>query len=188
MAQATENVLNKGFSGSIDKMLTFRQRSGKTFVGKKRRRNEGPPSEQMLTVRARFTACVAYAKKAIRDLKLKALYHGGRVGSQSAFNVATADAFNAPVVKTINPENYHGAVGDIIAVDAVDDFKVVKVLVSVHNAAGTLIEEGNASLDPVQLEWFYTSTVANPALAGSKITATATDLPGNSASLEITLQ
>jgi len=187
MAQARDNIVTKGFSGTIDRTLTFRQRAGRTIVSKLRRPSSVAPTEKMQTVRAKFTTSIAFAKKAIKDLVLKALYGSAATGMQSAYNIATADAFNPPVVNSINKDSYHGAIGDAITIDATDDFKVESVSVSIHDAAGNLVEQGKAFLQVDRPDWLYTTTAANPALAGSKITATATDLPGNSASLEITL-
>ena len=90
-------------------------------------------------------------------------------------------------LKSINKDSYHGAVGDTITIDATYDFKVATVSISIHNAAGALVEQGDAVLPVDKPDWLYTATQANPALAGSKITATATDLPGNTGSLEVTL-
>ncbi len=187
MAEAKDNIVTKGFSGTIDRTLTFRQRAGKTFVGKLRRATSNPPSAKALSVRAKFKASIAYATKAIQNLVTKALYQAGVIGGQSAFNVAMADAFKAPVVNSITADTYHGAVGDTITVDATDDFKVESVSVSIHNAAGVLVEQGNAVLQSDKPGWLYTATVANPATSGSKIDATATDMPGNTGTLEITL-
>jgi hypothetical protein len=187
MAKSKDNIVTKGFSGTIDRTLTFRQRAGKTIVGKLRRASSVAATDKMLAVRAKFKSSVAYAKKAIKNLVTKALYQAGIKVGQSAYNVAVADAFNPPKVESIQATGYHGAVGDTITVQATDDFKVATVSVSVQNAAGNLVEQGNAVMQVNELDWLYTITQANAALAGSKITATATDLPGNSASLEVTL-
>jgi len=73
-------------------------------------------------------------------------------------------------------------------VNAKDDFRVALVKVSIHSAAGVLIEEGNAILDPIKRRlWNYTATQNNATATGSVISATATDLPGNFGSLEITV-
>lgn len=185
--KAKDNVVTKGFSGALDRTITFSQRAGKTYVGKFRRPVTDAPTEKMLAIRARFSSSIIYAKKAIKSLVTKALYLAGRKPGQSAFNVAVADAFNAPIVNGIKTDNYHGALGNTITIDATDDFKVVSVLVSIHDATGNLIEQGNAVTQEDEPDWLYTATQANAALAGSKIKAIATDLPGNSAELEITL-
>jgi hypothetical protein len=98
------------------------------------------------------------------------------------------DFLKPPVVKKIDVSNYKGAVGSVIVVNAKDDFRVALVKVSIHSSTGVLVEEGNAILDPVKRRlWNYTATQNNATLTGSVISATATDLPGNSGSLEITV-
>jgi hypothetical protein len=62
------------------------------------------------------------------------------------------------------------------------------VTVSIRTAAGVLVEEGNAILNPLDRnKWIYTATQNNASLAGSIISATARDLPGNSGVLDITV-
>jgi hypothetical protein len=78
-------------------------------------------------------------------------------------------------------------VGDVIVVHAMDDFKVNAVRIAIHNADGELIEEGAAVEDAGGLSWSYAVTQANANVAGSKITATAIDIPENEGSLEVTL-
>jgi len=187
MAQSVDNIVTKGFFGSLDKTLTFRQRAGFTIISKKRRGSSSAPSDGMLAVRTKFLSAVAYASKAIKNAVTKGLYNSAATGMQSAFNVATADAYNPPVVNSIAVDKYQGAVGDHITVDASDDFKVKSVSVAIHDAAGNLIEQGTAVLQTETADWLYTATVVNAAPAGCKVSATATDLPGNTGSLEITL-
>jgi hypothetical protein len=187
VAQSIDNIVTKGFFGSLDKTLTFRQRAGFTIISKKRRGSSSAPSDPMLAVRAKFLTAISYARKAIKNAVTKALYKSGATGMQSAFNVATADAYNPPVVKSIAADKYHGVVGDPITIEATDDFKVNSVLLAIHDAAGNLIEQGVAVLQTETADWLYTATVANAAPAGCKVSATATDLPGNTGSLEVTL-
>jgi len=187
MAESKENILTKGFSGTVARLLTFRQKAGKTVVAKLRRPSSVPPTDKMVAVRDKFQSSIAYAKGAIKDPAVKALYQAVAKPGESAFNVAVADAFKAPKVESIKTDNYHGAAGDTITVKATDDFKVTGVTVSILNAAGDLIEEGNAVMQINETDWLYTTTQANAAVAGSKITAAATDMPGNSTSLVVNL-
>ncbi len=187
MAEAKDNIMTKGFSGTVARLLTFRQRAGKTVVGKLRRPSSAPATDKMLAVREKFTSSIAYAKAAIKDPAIKALYQAAAIGGQSAYNVAVADAFNAPKITGIDTTGYHGAAGDAITVKATDDFKVAAVKVSIFNAAGDLLEQGNAVMQITEVDWLYAATKANAAPAGSKITAVATDLPGNSTSSSVTL-
>ena len=72
-------------------------------------------------------------------------------------------------------------------VRAVDDFRVTGVQVEIYSASGTLLEKGNAVQQVNGIDWTYTATQANNPLAGSKIKAIATDVPGNKAMLELTM-
>lgn len=97
------------------------------------------------------------------------------------------DAFNPPVVTKIDTTNYKGQATDTVKVEANDDFEVTAVKVSIHTAAGELVEEGYAVLEAEGLFWLYTVTGENESSVGSKIKATAFDKAGNEASLEITV-
>jgi hypothetical protein len=96
------------------------------------------------------------------------------------------DFLSPPVVKSSTPV--------IIRVSrqpdqirAVDDFRVTGLQVEIHSANGTILEKGNAVQLTNGLDWTYTATQANNPLTGSKIKATATDVPGNKGALEVTL-
>jgi hypothetical protein len=69
----------------------------------------------------------------------------------------------------------------------VDDFRVTGVQVEIQAANGTLLEKGNAVQQVNGVDWTYTATQANNLLTGSKINAIATDVPGNTGTLAITL-
>ena len=95
-----------------------------------------------------------------------------------------------PIVKRIDTRHYKGAGGDRIVTRAVDDFRVTGVRVEIYATDGTLLEAGNAVQDLNGIDWTYTATRPNPApagLAGCKIKAIASDVPGNEGSLEVTL-
>jgi hypothetical protein len=187
MAQSKDNFMTYGLSGTIGRLVTFSIRAGKVIVGKVRRKSTKPPTEDQLEVRDIFGNAVTYGKASIADLVKKALYAEKAEPGQSAFNVACADFCTPPKVVFINTENYHGGSDDQVLIRATDDFKVVQVKVAIHTAAGELVEEGNAVQQSNGPDWLYTPTQENEAAAGSKIKATAIDLPGNQTSLEVTV-
>ena len=187
MAQNKENVLTIGLSGSIARLLTFRQSAGKTVVSKKRRSTPASQSDKAVAVRAKFSSSIAYAKIAIKDPANKAYYKSKAAIGQSAFNMAFSDAFTPPEVNHIDTANYHGAGADTITIQATDQFKVVTVKVSIRGNDGTILEEGFAVQQANTVDWLYTAKSANASLAGSRISAVATDLPGNTHSLDVTL-
>jgi hypothetical protein len=187
MAVSNENILTRGLSGSIGRMITFRQRAGQTITSKFRRPTTVPATEGLIEVRTVFASAIAYAKAVVQDPVIKALYQAAVKGGQTAFNVATSDALNSPRVTNILTDSYHGNPGNAIIVLATDDFKVVDVTVSVEEATGGLLEQGNAVLQPGGSDWLYKATMVNQMPADSKITAVAMDLPGNSTAFSIKL-
>lgn len=186
MPKSIGNIIVRGFSGVLDDIVMFRQRAGKTIVCKVPLKSTKERSEKMLAVSARFKSSIEYAKRAIKDKATKALYQAAAAPDQSAYNIACRDAFISPKVEAIDASAYHGIVGDTLTIIATDDFKVTDVSVSIHDASGALVEQGIAVVQE-NGDWVYHSTQSSATIAGSKITAVAKDLPGNTGSMEITL-
>jgi hypothetical protein len=185
MAKVKDNVLVKGFSGTIGRSLTFRQIGGETFVSKYQRAPTTVTSEKAVAARTKFGRATAYARIAVKNPELKAMYQAVVKGGQRAFNIAMIDALQAPVVESIQADSYHGRMGDPVIVRATDDFKVASVVVFIYNQTGDLVEQGNAVNQENNMDWLYITTRVNSVLTDSRLTAIATDLPGNSASLSI---
>ena len=115
---------------------------------------------------------------------LENVTRGRNVPPERLDDVAQHDA---DALIQIDMSEYNGTAGSMIIVNAKDDFRVARVKVSIHSSTGVLVEEGDAILDPIKRSlWNYTVTQNNPVLSGSVISAIATDLPGNNASLAVT--
>jgi hypothetical protein len=185
MGISKDNYVIMGLSGTVGKLLTFRQRGRKTVVQKYRRPTSIAPTKKLKSVRANFASCIAYAKTVVKNPAVKAMYQAAAKDGQTAFNVATSDALNPPKLTNIDATAYHGKIGDTINIQATDDFKVAEVTISIHSAAGELIEPGTAHQQSDTDDWLYIITMENPVPAGSVITAVAMDLPGNKTSLSI---
>ena len=121
------------------------------------------------------------------DQGIKDAYIAARRPRQNLFSRAAADFMSPPVVKKIVMDAYTGVIGSTITIRAVDDFRVTGVQVQIYAASGTLLEKGNAVQQTNGLDWTYTATLANATLTGSKINAIATDVPGNTGTLAVTL-
>ena len=65
-------------------------------------------------------------------------------------------------VDSIDTQEYHGHVGDIIRIEPFTTFKVDKVLVAICAEKAGLIEHGLATHRPRTHEWPYTATAENP--------------------------
>lgn len=174
--------------GMFGKQVVFKTRAGKPYVAAPPEVDENRvPTAGQVANNDKFRRNSRYAKAAIADAGTKAGYLAAAKRGQSAYNVAFQDAAYAPKVDGIITQGYRGQAGDIIVVQASDDFKVAAVKVAIESPTGELLEHGNAVLEPNGLNWVFTPTMENEQATGSKITATAYDLPGNEGSLEATV-
>jgi hypothetical protein len=185
MAKINNNVLLREVSGMFGNQIVYRKVRGKMIMcNRPTKRNVLTPHQEI--AKSRFQDAVRYAKAHIAVPATKAEYTTGITDKlTSAFTVALTDCLKAPEIKLIDVTAYKGVIGNKIAIKAVDDFKVVSVTVEIKTSAGVVIESGVAVLEPGQtILYAYTVTKANAAFAGSKVTVTAKDKPGNNTILE----
>jgi hypothetical protein len=189
MANVNENLLVRGARGNVGKQFVYKKSGNNTSIARMPSINKNAvPTEKQIQKRDLFSDAAAYARGVVASADLKLEYERKLTPGQTAYNLAVRDFLKPPVVKKIDVSNYKGTIGSVIVVNAKDDFRVASVRVSIHSAAGVLVEQGNAVLDPIKRSlWNYAATQNNAALAGSVISAIALDLPGNTGSLEITL-
>lgn len=189
MAQSDNSLVTGRISGTLNKELVYREWEGKTVVAKAPRKRKGDPNAKQVETQEKFLLASRYAKAIIRstDKSMAEAYAAVLRRRQNVYSRALEDFLNPPKVKSINTRNYKGIVGNKFVVRAIDDFRVVSVQVEIYAANGTLLEEGKAEQDPFGLDWIYTATQPNGTLAGTKITAIATDVPGNEGILDVSL-
>jgi hypothetical protein len=189
MANVNENLLVRGARGNVGKQFVYRRHGNDTNIGRMPVLSKNAaPTEKQSRIRELFSEAVIYARGVLSSADLKKEYEKKAMPGRTAYNMAFRDFLKAPVVKGIDVLKYKGTPGSTIVIKAKDDFRVAEVRLSIHTAAGVLVEEGNAVLNPIrQSLWIYTATQNNATLAGCVISATALDLPGNQGSLEITL-
>ena len=72
-----------------------------------------------------------------------------------------------------------GAPGELIRVQAIDDFEVSRVCVSIAHLDGTVIEHGTAALNHRAFGWEYVTQVVLPAGRTVVVNVSAFDRPGN---------
>ena len=185
MPESKDNFVVHGLSGTFAGIGTFHIRGRKTFLRKIRAKPSVPDSKEQIAVKRRFAEYIKYAKAAIKDPDIKAAYAAVANPGRTAFNRAVTDACNPPKIGKIDTASYHGQPGDYLIIEATDDFRVIAVQICIHHANGHLIELGEAMMQINTVDWLY--TVTNELFTGSRITATATDLPGNKTSFTMTL-
>jgi hypothetical protein len=181
MSKQRNNPMMNNASGMIGKTVVFKKHFGDTVIANRPKKSSKKVSDARLKIQEKFTVAASYAKQAMLNPETKALYATGISGTKrTAQSVAMADFLNAPKVRAIDVSEYKGAIGDLILVNATDDFKVTKVKVSITSATGVVIESGDAIQGKVDMfTWAYTVTAANAALPGTTIVATAYDTPNN---------
>jgi hypothetical protein len=186
MARVNRNNASKGISGQVDQFV-YREKNGETVVSKLRRKSHKPPTSKQEQVRLKFKNASLYARICMQDPQLKSFYESKAEPGQTAYNMAFADYYDAPEIHEINVSAYTGIVGSKLVLVVDDRFRVASVKVKIEKSDGTLIETGDAIMKDNGPQWEYTCTAANAAIAGSVITVTASDLPGNSGVKQKTL-
>lgn len=189
MAQSTDNVVTYGLRGMIGKLLVFKRRGDKMIVSNRPVfKGARVYTEDQLLVQQRFKEASIYASAAIKDDVLKLGYAAVATGNQSAFNRAFIDYQTPPTfLGNANVAAYTGLIGGKLLVKVTDDYKVDEVKVEIRSATDVLIENGQAVMKPNGLDWEYTTQVVNNNLAGTKITFSAFDLPGNETIQEVVI-
>lgn len=92
----------------------------------------------------RFKHAMDYARSQMAGPVAKAEYKAKVKGLQRAINMAIADFYHPPAIKSIDLALCHGRQNDPVTIKAVDDFKVVKVTVTILDKQGIIVESGNA--------------------------------------------
>lgn len=189
MAHSNNSIITGKLSGTLGKELVFRDWDGKTVVAKAPKKRKGVPTPEQVEIQERFLLASRYARGIVKnpDQGMAEAYAANLRPRQNVYSRAVEDFMNPPGVKSINTRNYTGASGGKIVVRAVDDFRVVSVRVEIYTSNGIILEAGRTEQDLNGLDWTFTATMANSQLAGTKIIAIATDVPGNEGILEVTL-
>ncbi len=187
MAKAT-NALTQGLSGKVSGLVFRQNANGTVSVGDAPRPSSKAPTAGALAQRQKFQQAAFYGRAVQQDPARKAAYETGiDANAPNAYIVAVSDYLKAPSIRQVDLAAYRGQPGDVITIQATDDFALAQVRVQIQNLDGTFVEEGPATAEPDGFTFRYTATTANPSLAGDKILVTATDPPGNATTQEVTL-
>ena len=181
MGKLTDNLMMDTVAGKVGKQVVFRNFRGQTVVAGRPKPGSKTFTPKQMKVQRKFTAAASYASEVVLDPELKAQYEA-RIGgtNYTARAVAMTDYLTPPTVESIDLSKYKGAINDVISIEAIDDFKVMKVEVTILSATGQQLETGAAVQDKHDKTlWQYTTTTANASLAGTQVIATAFDVPGH---------
>lgn len=187
MANANKSIVISKLNGMLGKELVFRDWAGKTIVAKAPGSRSKPASPAQAIIQERFQLGTRYAKAVQQNPELSAAYAMALKPRQHIYSRALEDFIKAPVVSSVNAKGYSGQPGDPLIIRATDDFRVVSVSVEISSSDGSLVEKGNAVINANGIDWTYTTSQPNGNLAGTRIVAMATDVPGNEGSMELSL-
>lgn len=178
MATSKTNIITHGYHGKVGNQFVLRVRGSSSVICAKPDRSAVVPTQGQKDQTERFTAAVAYAREVLTDPELRAYYELRATKEVTAFNRAVADFLTVPEIKLIDAVDYTGQAGEGIRVVASSNIKVKTLEFAIRSADGTVLESGVCLFDAVNRNWVYTTTTQQTALAGLKLVATATDLPG----------
>jgi hypothetical protein len=179
MSKLNPNTVIGIVQGKLGDLVFVRMKNGQVYVRHTPVR-EAPFTAGEEASKSDFGRAGAYVKAKRQDPEQYAPYQAAaRVTGKRACDLANADFRRPPVIHDIDLSGYTGKAGESIVIQAVDDFQVEAVLVTVATADGTLLEHGAAVLDKTTLRWRY---LTQTAVAGGQtvvLHVTATDRAGN---------
>jgi hypothetical protein len=172
MAQVTDNLVTEGASGKLGKRLVFRHmKDGRTILATRPNYSGYEWTTGQRTHHSRFKEAAAYARVAS---KANPLYEQRTRGTaKNAYNLALSDWFHAPVIHDV--ARYPGR----IRIDATDNVLVTRVVVTLSDEQGQILEQGEAKL--INDAWWEYATAAP---SEAKIIVEAFDLARNVAKQE----
>lgn len=167
--------------------MVFKQSKGLDIVAAKPDQVNQPNTPAQLQQREKFAQGARYAKGALADATMKALYVAkAKAVNKPPFALAVEDYLTPPVVDAIDLGGYHKHIGDAILIKAHDDLEVTGVTVSIVDNAQAPVETGPATFDAASGAWKYVATADASAKPGVTVTVNALDHPGHSGTLSAT--
>ena len=182
-----------GASSMLGGRVRVRNVNGQMIVKSRPKRRSGKPSKLQEEPRIRFQMAIQYAREQMAQQESKDFYKAlVNQNMTSAFVAASTDFLSPPKVLSINAELYKGVAGNIIKVEAFDKVRVTRLEIVISDSDGNEIERGDAQRDEQagnseragNNQWNYTTSVNNPSVTGTVITAIAYDRPGHVGKLE----
>lgn len=183
MAQVKQNLVTSGLSGGIEKKIVLKHYGDITVVTAFPDMSNVKLTESQKKENSRFKDAMAYARSQMADPVAKAEYQAKAKGLQRAINMAIADFYHPPKIKSIDLALFHGRRNDPVTIKVVDNFKVVKVTVTMLDQRGITVESGDAR--EIHL-WHWEYRLKGNYSSGEQliINASVWDKPGNKTEAE----
>jgi hypothetical protein len=188
MARVDENDVTLGLRGKFGKQFVFRKFLNRTIAVRKSRPTGGNTQAQS-EHRDQFRLATLYAKRCLLQPALKAEYEliARATDQVSAFAAAVGDYLKPVAITAVVTVTYKGEAGYPLGILVNDLFKVKTMKVTISDAAGNILESGDAMLSEGAVGYTYITTVSIPDVTGLVIKVEVTDRPGNIVAQEVTL-
>ncbi len=178
-----------GISGRIGNLIFRMSADGTTYAQQAPAGKKGPPSAAQQQNQTSFKAAVAYGREQQRSAEGRAYYQPyvqpARFGS--VYSTALSDFTKAPQVLAVQTGGYRGQAGAGLRVQAHKPCGVVAVQIKVLDAAGQLLEQGEATHEGGDW-WTYETRETHTAAVARHVQAIARDRPGQTAVLVVGLE
>ena len=179
MSKLDPNTIIGILQGKLGDLVFVRQPNGTITVRRPPVRKADFKPGELVTQNA-FKGALAYVTWLKQQADHYAAYQAAaKLEGKRACDLANADFRQHPKLHDIDLSGYSGRPAELIAVEAVDDFGVAEVLVSITGLGGEFLENGAAVFDPVAARWIYTTTAILPLSQTVIVHVTAVDRPGN---------
>jgi hypothetical protein len=140
-----------------------------------------PWTPKQKAARSTFAAASQYALEVKRNPELVLKYkQRGEWRNRNFRHMAMRDYFNPPEIWDLHLGDYQANTGGLLAIDAHDDFEVVRVECVVTDASGTVVAAGQATLRDNHWE-FAVPPPNNGAKPAASVIVTAYDWPEHGA-------
>jgi hypothetical protein len=160
MATLDPNTVIGLVHGKIGDLVFVQTRDGKIIV-RHRPVREAEFTARELGNQSLFARAGEHVHKLRQEPERYAVYQqAAKLRGKRACDLANADFRHPPVIQDIDVSAYSGNPGEVLRIQAVDDFGVVAVEVILADLTGTVIEQGAAVLDEASGLWLYPARIA----------------------------
>ena len=164
MAKVRKNSIAHGFSGGVGDIVFQHMPDGNTYARGKPDFSHRKFSKGQKQHQSRFQLAVMYAREAAKTQPIYTKLAAGTI--MSAYNFALSDWFNPPVIHKIERKDGR------VRVQASDNVMVVKVVITVLDDEGKVVEKKDAG--KIEGDWWEVELIGD-----GKVVVEAWDLAGN---------
>lgn len=155
MARVALNAVTAHLRGKFGDIV-FKRIGGKLYATRRPGPRKTKPKTDEKKRMKRFRAAHKYAQRVMADPELKAGYAAAaRKHRRRIYNLAVSDYLTSPEITLIG-SHHPGAAGEYINVFTPNDYKVVAMHLVLRDAAGRVIERGEAVQE--KKSWCYVTT------------------------------